>query len=115
MSKKKEEFDKEFEEEVKKINKEWFKIKNKKIKPNNLGIDQDDINNIINNLSKYRDLIGCGDDGMLVINGLTGYDYLDKIKELQKMIKKLKNGECDKIINLERYFSIKSGFGNVED
>ena len=95
-----------YKKESKKIKKEWEEIRLMKIKKNKEGYDQRYVNECIDNFSRYRELIGSGDDGMIVINNISGPEFLKCVKELQKMIKHLKLGKCNKVYDKSQYNNI---------
>lgn len=44
----------------------------------------------------------------VIIDGITSEQYQEAIKTVEKLIKKLKKGDGDKVFDQERYFELKS-------
>jgi hypothetical protein len=55
------------------------------------------------NLETYIDTI----DRYVIIENLTKEDYDEQMKKAKKLIKHLKNGECEKVFNYERFQEAK--------
>ena len=44
----------------------------------------------------------------VIIDGITSEQYQSAVKTVEKLIKKLRKGEGDKVFDQERYFELKS-------